>query len=294
MGVYKMTNQVNTKNTANKLKNQANQKNGAGQKRPAPAPQNKKEKGETIADLITKMEPEIKKAVPEHIKPERLARIALTAVRHTPKLAECDQISFIGAVMQAAQMGLEPNTGLGEAYIIPYGDKATFQIGYKGILSLAHRTGQYKAIYAQEVYKNDKFDFSYGLDKTIYHKPADLPEGDPIYYYAVYKLTNGGYDLVVWSKKRLQQHAKKFSSALNNSRTTSPWQTDFISMAKKTVLKDVLKYAPKSIEFSQQMTSDYTVVNNLEDEPEQVDIIDMDQGQQEQPQENQNGQAWWQ
>lgn len=215
-----------------------------------------------ISALLKRMEPEIARALPKHLTSDRLARIALTSIRQNPKLLACDQMSLLAGVMQSAQLGLEPNTPLGEAYLIPYGKEAQFQIGYKGIISLAHRTGEYQSIYAHEVYKNDKFEYSYGLDKKLIHVPADEPEGDPIYYYAVYKLKNGGMDFVVWSAKKIDAHAKKYSQAYQKGWTT-PWKTDFPAMAKKTVLKEVLKYAPKSAEMAKALVADETVKHEI-------------------------------
>lgn len=241
---------------------------------------NKNGGGNTIATLIKRMEPEIKRALPQHITPERMARITLTAVRNNPQLAQAEQMSLLSAVMQSAQLGLEPNTPLGEAYLIPYNNKkagrieAQFQMGYKGLLSLAHRTKEYQAIYAHEVYPNDEFHFEYGLHKDLKHIPADIPEGDPIYYYAVYHLKNGGFDFVVWSKQKIEQHARTYSQAFARG-WTSPWKSDFDSMAKKTVLKDVLKYAPKSIEFAKQLSADETIKNEVsEDMTEVFDMTD--------------------
>jgi len=250
----------------NQLKNQGEKK-----------PQEKKE-GNTITKLIKRMEPEIKRALPKHITPDRMARITLTAVRNNAKLGQADQMSLLSAVMQSAQLGLEPNTPLGEAYLIPYENKkkgiieAQFQVGYKGLLSLAHRTGEYKAIYAHEIYPNDTFSFEYGLYKDLKHVPSDVPEGEPVYYYAVYHLKNGGFDFVVWSREKVKRHANEYSMAFKKG-WSSPWKSDFDAMAKKTVLKDVLKYAPKSIEFAKQMSSDETIKNEVSED--MTDVFDM-------------------
>lgn len=255
----------NPQDMANKLAQRA------GQQAPALKPE------QQIAALLKKMEPEIARALPKHLTPDRLGRIALTSIRQTPKLLQCDQMSLLAAVMQSAQLGLEPNTPLGEAYLIPYGKEAQFQVGYKGIISLAHRTGEYQAIYAHEVYKNDKFEYSYGLEKTLKHVPDDEPEGDPIYYYAVYKLKNGGMDFVVWSAKKIEAHAKKYSQAYQKGWTT-PWKTDFPAMAKKTMLKEVLKYAPKSAEMAKAIIADETVKHELSADMSEVPslVIDVD------------------
>ncbi|AVK85300.1 recombinase RecT [Lysinibacillus sp. B2A1] len=222
--------------------------------------------------LLKKMGPEIQRALPKHMDADRIARIALTAVRTTPKLLKCDQISFVAALMQSAQLGVEPNTGLGQAYLIPYGGKVQFQLGYKGLIDLAVRSGQYKAIYAHEVYQEDKFSFAYGLHKDLVHVPSTNPEGEPIGYYAVYHLKNGGYDFVYWTRERIEKHAQKFSQAVQKG-WTSPWETNYDAMAKKTVLKEVLKYAPKSIELQKVVEADETIKTEVSED--MSDVIDV-------------------
>ena len=224
--------------------------------------------------LLKKMGPEIQRALPKHMDADRIARIALTAVRTTPKLLECDQISFVAALMQSAQLGVEPNTGLGQAYLIPYGGKVQFQLGYKGLIDLAVRSGQYKAIYAHEVYEEDKFSFAYGLHKDLVHVPSTNPEGEPIGFYAVYHLKNGGYDFVYWTRERIDKHAHEFSQAVKKG-WTSPWKTNYDAMAKKTVLKEVLKYAPKSIELQKVVEADGTIKAEVsEDMSDVIDVTD--------------------
>ncbi|MEK4968575.1 recombinase RecT [Cytobacillus sp. FSL R7-0696] len=238
----------------------------------------------TLNALLKKMGPEIQRALPKHMDADRIARIALTAVRTTPKLLDCDQTSFLAAIMQSAQLGVEPNTGLGQAYLIPYGKQVQFQLGYKGLIDLAVRSGQYKAIYAHEVYTNDEFEFQYGLTKDLIHKPATIPEGDPIGYYAVYHLQNGGYDFVYWTRERIDNHAHKFSQAVQKG-WTSPWKTNYDAMAKKTVLKEVLKYAPKSIELQKSVEADSTIKNEFsKDMSDVIDITDytVDEGSDDQ------------
>lgn len=229
---------------------------------------------QTLNALLKRMGPEIQRALPKHMDADRIARIALTAVRTTPKLLECDQTSFLAAIMQSAQLGVEPNTGLGQAYLIPYGKQVQFQLGYKGLIDLAVRSGQYKAIYAHEVYENDEFEFSYGLVKDLVHKPAAIPTGEPIGYYAVYHLQNGGYDFVYWTRERIDHHAKKFSQAVQKG-WTSPWKTNYDAMAKKTVLKEVLKYAPKSIELQKTVEADSTIKTEIsQDMSDVIDVTD--------------------
>ena len=241
----------------------------------------REDKPKTLAGWINSMKPEIERALPKHVDAERITRIAITTIRTNRDLQSCDPMSFIAALMQASQLGLEPNTPLGEAYIIPFKDKgkpsARFEMGYKGLLSLAHRTGEYQTIYAMEVYENDEFEYAYGLEPYLMHKPAEEPEGEPVRYYAVYHLKNGGKEFRVWSRKKIEQHANKYSQAYKKG-WTSPWKTDFDAMAKKTILKDLLKYAPKSIEFARSLSMDETVKHEISEDMSEVpaDYIDLD------------------
>lgn len=219
-----------------------------------------------MQSALEKMLPEIKKAVGKTMTPERFSRIALSLFNGNPQFWEADTTSFLSALMQSAQCGLEPNTVLGEAYVIPYKNnkqgitEVNFQVGYKGILKMAFNTGDYEAIYAHEVRKGDEFEYEYGLHKTLVHKPADIPSDEVTHYYAVYKLKNGGFDFVVWSKERVEHHAREFSKNYTykgNVNKNSVWFKNFDSMAKKTVLLDVLKYAPKSVEMAKALDLDY-------------------------------------
>ena len=213
----------------------------------------------TFAQLLTAMKSQIEMALPKHISADRIMRIALTAYNSNPKLAQCEAMSILGALMTSAQLGLEPNTPLGQAYIIPYSGKAQFQIGYKGILELCYRTKEFKRISAHEVYKNDSFEFEYGLNQVLRHKPADMPEGEAVRYYAIYELKDGGTGMVVASREKIIAHAKKYSKSFGSG----PWQSDFDEMAKKTLILEVLKYAPKSIELSKVMVDDCSVRSEI-------------------------------
>lgn len=227
---------------------------------------------QTIKDWIKVMEPEIKKALPSVITPERFTRMALTAISVNPKLANCTPQSFMGALMNAAQLGLEPNTPLGQAYLIPFKNRGTlevqFQLGYKGLIDLAHRSGEFTNIYAKEVYENDVFEYEFGLEPNLVHKPATKDRGNTIAYYAVFKLVNGGFGFEVMSKDDITNHARKYSQSFNSK--YSPWTNNFDEMAKKTVLKKVLKYAPIKVEFVKQVTEDTTIKTELSGDMSEV------------------------
>ena len=222
----------------------------------------------TIKEYIIAMEGAIKKALPSVMTPERFTRIALSAVNNTPALAECTPSSFLAAMMNAAQLGLEPNTPLGQAYLIPYKNKkknvteCQFQIGYKGLIDLAYRSGDVKTVQAQIVYNNDEFEFEYGLEPKLKHVPAKENRGNAVWVYAVFKLVNGGEGFEVMSMDDVLNHAEKYSKSYSNG----PWQTNFEEMAKKTVIKRVLKYAPIKSDFVRGIAEDGTVKNEIDED----------------------------
>lgn len=228
-----------------------------------------------IKDYIKIYQGEIEKALPKVMTPERFTRIALSAVSNNPALQKCTPVSFISAMMNAAQLGLEPNSPLGQAYLIPYGGKCQFQLGYKGLIDLAYRSGEVKSIQAQVVYENDEFEFEFGLEPKLKHKPTKSNRGEAVYYYAVFKLVNGGEGFEVMSKEDVLDHAKRYSKTFNNG----PWQTNFDEMAKKTVLKKALKYAPMKTEFARAVNTDETVKSVISADMQSVpneDVIDVE------------------
>ena len=247
-----------------------------------------KKKPQTMKDYVNVMMPEIKKALPSAITPERFTRIVLSAISNNKQLQECSPQSFLAGMMNAAQLGLEPNTALGQAYLIPYRNKGTleaqFQIGYKGLIDLAYRSGQVKTIYAEAVYENDEFEYELGLNPKLKHIPAIKDRGEVIYYYAVFKLVNGGEGFSVMSKDDINKHRDRFSKAANAG--FSPWSSNYDEMAKKTVIKKVLKYAPLSTEFMRAMSQDETIKSDMaadmslvDDEVEYAEIVDEETGE---------------
>lgn len=221
--------------------------------------------GKTLRDLIGSMKGEIAKALPSVITPERFTRIVLSAVSNNPQLAACTPKSFLGAMMQAAQLGLEPNTPLGQAYLIPYKnhgqDEVQFQLGYKGMLDLVWRSGEVTTVISEVVYENDVFEYECGLEPKLRHVPTLKDRGEPIAYYALFKTKNGGCGFKVMSKADIAAHAQRYSKAYSYS--SSPWKTNFDEMAKKTVLKQVLKLAPLSTDIQRQLTADETIKTEI-------------------------------
>ena len=243
----------------------------------------------SMQQYIKQMEGEIKKALPSVITPERFTRIVLSALSTTPALATTTPQSFLGAMMTAAQLGMEPNTPLGQAYLIPYRNhgvmETQFQLGYKGLIDLAYRSGEVSTIQAHVVYENDTFDYSFGLDPQLKHIPAKSDRGAPIFVYAAFRTKDGGYGFEVMSVDDIREHARKFSKSYEKG---GPWQTNFEEMAKKTVLKKALKYAPLKSDFVRSVAQDgsvkveisedmYSVPNTIEAEDvEFTEIPDSD------------------
>ena len=225
-------------------------------------------KPKTIQDYIQKMAPEIEKALPSVITPERFTRITLSALSTNPLLQQCTPKSFLGAMMTSAQLGLEPNTPLGQAYLIPRKNGKTqewecqFQLGYKGLIDMAHRSEHIRDIQAHVVYEADEFVYELGLEPKLIHKPAAANRGKPTHFYAVYHTRSGGYGFEVMSVEDVRQHAQKFSDSFKRG-TFSPWQTNFEEMAKKTVLKRALKYAPMSTDYVKAAIQDETIKTEL-------------------------------
>lgn len=209
-------------------------------------------KAKTIFDVIQAGAKQFETALPKHINTDRFVRIAITAIRQNPKLAVCSQESLLGALMVSAQLGLEPGGVLGQCYLIPYGKECQFQIGYKGMIELLRRSGQLADIYVYTVHENDEFKITYGLDRNLIHTPNFDNPGEEIGYYAVAKLKDGTKPFYFMSDKQVEEHAKRFSKTFNNG----PWKTDFEAMAHKTVIKQLLKFLPVSVEFLENIDKD--------------------------------------
>ena len=222
-------------------------------------------KNMTIVDMVKALEPEIKRALPNILTPERFTRMALSAINNKPKLAECTPMSFIAALMNAAQLGLEPNTPLGQAYLIPYKNKGVlecqFQLGYRGMIELAYRNERVQSIEAHTVYENDMFEYELGLNPRLVHRPSLEERGDIRTFYAIFKLDNGGCRFEVMSKSYVDAYAARYSKAYDTD--FSPWKSNYEGMAKKTVIKQLLKYAPMKSDFQKAVSMDGTIKAEL-------------------------------
>lgn len=230
---------------------------------------NTKKAPQSIRGYIQVMQPAIRKALPSVLTPERFTRITLSALSTNPQLESCTPESFLGAMMTAAQLGMEPNTPLGQAYLIPFRNHGTlecqFQLGYKGLIDLAYRSGEVTVIQAHTVYENDEFEYELGIDPKLRHVPAKKDRGAPVYFYAMFKTKTGGYGFEVMSKEDVDDHARRYSQSFRKG-SSSPWQTNYEEMAKKTVLKRALKYAPLKSEFVRGLSQDETIKTEISED----------------------------
>lgn len=267
--------------------------------------------GSTVADFFQANRDSIKAVLPSHMTPDRMLKIALRALRTTPKLLECTINSLFGAVVTCAQLGLEPNTPQGHIYLIPFENKrkAIFEVqvivGYKGLVDLARRSGEIVSISSHAVMRNDTFDVSFGTDESIVHKPRlDGDRGDIVGFYAVAKLVGGGTQFEFMSTtdvNKIRDGSQGYKTAIRFNKQDTPWISSYEQMGRKTVIRRLCNYLPMSIEMAgaialegraerneaqgldQVLNGDYHVMPESEVEttfdPETGEIADNDGGQ---------------
>jgi recombination protein RecT len=209
--------------------------------------------GSNVAAFFEANKSAIAAVLPKHVTPDRLMKIAMHSIRTTPSLQECSVKSLLGAVIQSSQLGLEPGTVLGHAYLVPYRNKKTgtteaqFIPGYKGLIDLARRSGQIESIAAHAVHAHDEFEFAYGLNETLVHKPAMTGDrGDIIAFYAIAKLKGGGHAFEVMPRADVDAVMRSSQSRGQ----WGPWKDHYSEMGRKTVIRRLAKYLPLSIEFA--------------------------------------------
>ena len=175
----------------------------------------------------------------------------LSVLQGSPKLKSASNESIYAAAMKAAVLNLSIEPSLGRAFLVPFKGQAQFQLGYKGLIELAQRSGKYKSINAVTIYKAQfkSYDPFFETLEVDFSQPKDEVAG----YVASFELLNGFKKIAYWTKYEVYEHGKRFSMSFNNG----PWKTDFDAMAKKTVLKNILSiYGPLSIEMQEAIAAD--------------------------------------
>jgi len=233
----------------------------------------KTEQPKGLRELIESSVKELARALPEHMRPERLVRIALTCIRTTPELANCTQESFLGALFTAAQIGIEPVAG--QAYILPFNNsrkkadgswhsvkEAQFILGYKGLAALFYRHEKAVQLSWGVVYVGDDFTYEYGTDPKLRHIPAIKDRGAVTGYYVVAHLANGGKPFMYMSREDCLDHGRKHSKTFDKKKgefyEKSPWRTSEEPMCLKTVLIQLGKLLPLSVEIQSAIAADET------------------------------------
>lgn len=213
-------------------------------------------KDKTIQGLLTNYKNQIALALPKHMSADRMARIALTVIRKNQSLEECNPISLFGAIIQASQLGLE--VGI-HAHLVPFFNKKSKQMevqmiaDYRGLMHLARNSGDISSISANVVYDNDKFDYQFGTNSFLHHKPARGDKGEIIGAYAIAKYKDGDnqFDYMTFEEIiKIRDRSK--------AKDSGPWITDFDAMAMKTVVRRLCKYLPVSIELQTAVRLDET------------------------------------
>ena len=211
---------------------------------------------QTVARLIEQQRGQIARALPMNMDPERFARIVITECKRNPTLLECDPTTLLGAVMLAAQLGLEPGP-LGHFYLVPFRNKKSGRrevqpiIGYKGYIELTRRSGQVLSIVARPVHAADRFSYRYGSDEHIDHVPASANRGPAVYYYGVAKFKDGGQLIHVMSREDVDVFRKRSAAS-----SAGPWVTDYDAMAAKTVIRRMVPFLPLTVEAAHLVTGD--------------------------------------
>lgn len=201
-----------------------------------------------LPEMLERLKPEIARAVPRHVNPDRMLRIALTSLRMNAELMNCTPASFLGCVMSAAQLGLEIGGPMAQAYLIPYKRECTLLVSYRGMMDLARRSGQVTAIYAYDVREGDKFSYQLGLSPDIKHEPSEdegREEKRLTHVYAVAKLKDGEPIFTVLTRAQVEKYRNR-----SRASKSGPWVTDYDAMALKTAVRRLFTWLPKSAEMA--------------------------------------------
>lgn len=217
-----------------------------------------KETAQTVNKMLAKNRAAIMATLPQGFNLDRMCRSLINAISTTPSIAECTPASIFLSSVRAFSLGIEPNGALQEGYLVPFWNskkacnEAQFMPGYRGLINLARRSGEIATIYARSVHAKDVFEVVEGTERSIIHKPNYTQErGEYVCFYAVFNLKSGEMDFEVMTVAEVEAIRARSKAA-----KSGPWVTDFEEMAKKTVLRRLLKRAPMSVELAQSVNLD--------------------------------------
>jgi recombination protein RecT len=213
---------------------------------------------------------ELAACLPSHITTEQMISVFLTSITLMPKLADCNPFSLLMAVKEASQLGLPTDGVLGHGYILPYGERAKFIPGYRGLMDLARRSGQVDWIQSRVVYEEDEFEYEYGLEPFLTHKEAPRQDGvEPklVAVYAAARLKSGEKVFEVMYREDIEKIRRRSPAGKKG-----PWVTDYLEMARKTAIRRLMKYLPLSANVQAAvMSAEYADAGVLEKMLEQQD-----------------------
>ena len=211
-----------------------------------------------IASYLAPMKSRLAAVLPKHLTAERIIQMAATTIARNPNIAKCTPASLLGSVMQASVLGFPPVDALGYCYFVPYGNQVQFQIGYRGMIELARRSGRVKMIYAEVVREGDDFKCEYGLEPKLTHKPKLDPSKPMTHVYAVCHFADGGCNFVVLSRQEVER--LRMRNQMQAKGVKGAWLTDYEAMAKAKALKQLSKYLPLNIDTMSAIQSDEAVI----------------------------------
>ena len=220
---------------------------------------------------------------------QRFISAIVSAVNNNPQLQECTNQSILSAALLGESLNLSPSPQLGQYYMVPFNDKekgkvAQFQLGYKGYIQLAIRSGQYRklnvlAIKEGELVKYDPLNEE--IEVQLIEDEEAREQAETVGYYAMFEYTNGFRKTLYWSKKKMQEHAKRYSqgyaSDLKNGRSYTFWSKDFDGMAYKTMLRQLIsKWGIMSIDMISAIDGDSGVISYDPEGNKTVEYVDND------------------
>lgn len=226
---------------------------------------------EPLVVMIEKSAKELARALPDHLKPERLVRIALTCIRQNPELSKCTPASFLGALFTAAQVGVEPING--RAYLLPFNNskkkpdgswhtvkECQFVMGYKGLVDLFYNHEKAVNLEWGVVKVGDAFDFEKGTRSFLSHRENKVPNAETRGFWVMANLANGGKPFHYMTHEECmahgRQHSKTWDKKAEKFYDKSPWATEPDAMCLKTVLAQLCKILPLSVELQRAIAND--------------------------------------
>ena len=228
-----------------------------------------------FSDFMQRHKADFEMVIPTHLKPERVIRLAVSACRRNPELLTCDLATVIGGLLESAALGLEVNTPLHHASLIPFRNNKTqrkeaqFIIEYRGYVELYYRHPKVLSVFANVVYEKDIFRVVYGTEEKLEHIPVEEGDPGPIKgFYAYVKMKDDAYRFIYLPKSKVDKirdvYSKGYQSAVAIGNDDTPWVKDYEAMGMKTAIRRLERFVPKSPEIGRGVDADFKVINPLD------------------------------